>query len=68
MGNYWTIQEASEATGYNEAYLRRLCRNGKIEAVQRGNTWFVKIRSLRVYRKTMQKDVRGGARWKELPL
>jgi len=45
----WTVSEASKETGYNEEYVRRLIRNGEVEAVKIGNFWLVKAESLRSY-------------------
>jgi excisionase family DNA binding protein len=45
----WTIDEASQATGYNAEYIRRLVRDGKVEAAKVGRVWLVNAKSLRSY-------------------
>ena len=44
-----TVREASEETGYNPEYLRRLIRQRKIEAELIGQVYFIKPDSLRFY-------------------
>lgn len=45
----WTVAEASQETGYNPEYIRRLIRNEDVEAVKVGNVWLIKIDSLMDY-------------------
>lgn len=47
----WTVEEASEKTGYNQEYLRRLIRNKKIEAVKISRVFLIKRDSLLEYLK-----------------
>lgn len=63
----YTIKEASEKTGYNEEYLRRLIRRGKIEAVKAGPTYLISKESLKNYVAEIQNldDARTGPRTKK---
>lgn len=60
----YSIKEASKKTGYNEEYLRRLIRRGKIEAVRIGPAYLIRVSSLDRYLKEMQLsgDARMGPR------
>jgi excisionase family DNA binding protein len=49
IDNHITVQEASEITGYNAQYLRRLLRAGKMEAIKIGQIWLVNLTSLQAY-------------------
>ena len=44
-----TVQEASERFGYSEQYLRRLCREKKIENVKIGQVFLIRLSSLENY-------------------
>ncbi len=48
-GPSYTIKEASQKTGYNEEYLRRLIRQNKIEATKIGTMYLIDIQSLEKY-------------------
>lgn len=63
----YSIKEASEKTGYNEEYLRRLIRQGKIEAVKVGPAYLIRVESLDRYIEEMQAtdDARTGPRPKK---
>jgi len=60
----YTIKEASRKTGYNEEYLRRLIRLGKIEAVKVGPAYLIQVDSLEKYIAEMKDtdDARTGPR------
>lgn len=60
----YSIKEASEKTGYNEEYLRRLIRQKKIEAVKVGPAYLIRAASLNKYIEEMQAsdDARTGPR------
>jgi len=62
----YSIKEASEKTGYNEEYLRRLIRQGKIEAVKVGPAYLIRVESLKRYIEQTQTpdDARTGPRVK----
>lgn len=44
-----SVRAASIMTGYNDQYLRRLLRMGKIEGIKLGQTWLIIIKSLSEY-------------------
>lgn len=43
------IRQASEISGYNSDYLRRVMRQGKIKAQKRGTMWWIDRDSLQAY-------------------
>jgi hypothetical protein len=47
--NHLTVQAASEATGYNIQYLRRLLRSGNLEGIKIGQIWLIEMHSLETY-------------------
>ena len=50
VDNDWlSIQEATKISGYNPEYIRRLIRNGEIEARKFSIVWQVKRESLLSY-------------------
>ncbi|GAB4577531.1 MAG: hypothetical protein Fur0022_02620 [Anaerolineales bacterium] len=59
MENWITTKEASELTGYNEEYIRRLLRFQKIRGQKFGTTWQVDRTSLLDY---LQETERRGPR------
>ncbi|MFC2023792.1 helix-turn-helix domain-containing protein [Chloroflexota bacterium] len=63
----WSIKDASQQTGYNEEYLRRLIRQGKLEAVRVGPAYLIKVSSLETYMQSQDStDGRTGPREKLL--
>lgn len=59
----WSIEEASERTGYNREYLRRLIRRDKIEAVRIGPVYLIRVSSLKAYIQNLDpSDARTGAK------
>ena len=44
-----TVEEAVEYSGYKDQYLRRLAREGIIDAVKFGHVWLVHEESLQAY-------------------
>lgn len=55
--NGWlTVAEASERTGYNREYLRRLLRRetSSLTAKKIGNQWFIEAESLENYCREME--------------
>jgi excisionase family DNA binding protein len=63
----YTIKEASRKTGYNEEYLRRLIRQGKIEAVKVGPAYLIRVDSLEKYLEEIEDsdDARTGPKAKK---
>ncbi len=47
------VEQASERTGYDPDYVRRLLRKGKIEGIKQGTVWFVNAESLQTYKSKM---------------
>ena len=63
----YSIKEASQKTGYNEEYLRRLIRQGKVEAIKIGPAYLIRVESLEKYIEEMREsaDARSGPREKK---
>lgn len=60
-----SIKEAAERTGYHVEYLRRLIRDGKLEAVRVGRVFLIRVSSLEAYVASLDpEDARTGARRK----
>ena len=49
IDNHITVQGASEITGYNVQYLRRLLRAEKLDAIKVGQIWLINLASLQAY-------------------
>ena len=47
--NMGTVAKAAEIYGLSPAYIRRLCRQGKIRYVVAGHRWLVNLDSLAKY-------------------
>lgn len=47
--NHISVQSATEISGYNAQYLRRLLRAGKLEGVKVGQVWLIDLASLQTY-------------------
>jgi hypothetical protein len=47
--NHISVQSATEISGYNAQYLRRLLRAGKLDGVKIGQVWLVNLGSLQEY-------------------
>jgi len=47
--NHISVQAATEISGYNAQYLRRLLRAGKMDGVKVGQVWLVNLDSLQEY-------------------
>lgn len=47
--NMGTVKKAAELYGLSPAYIRRLCRQGKIRYVVAGHRWLVNLDSLARY-------------------
>ena len=56
---YLTVEAASELSGYNIQYLRRLLRAGKLASIKVGQMWLIQIDSFEGYLRSVgQKDDR----------
>jgi hypothetical protein len=49
IGNFISVQAATEATGYNIQYQRRLLRSGTLEGIKIGQIWLIEMQSLETY-------------------
>ena len=47
--NMGTVAKAAEIYGISPAYVRRLCKTGKIRYVNAGHRWLVNLDSLALY-------------------
>lgn len=56
MADWISVEEAAELSGYNEEYLRRLIRDGKIRAQKKGWQWWVDKTSVLTYLKTSRQS------------
>lgn len=54
-GEWLSVSEAAEMSGYHPEYIRRLIRNGEIEARKFSIVWQVRRESLNSYIKNAQK-------------
>ena len=61
-----TIEQAAKLSGYNEQYIRRLMRGGKLRGIKISRIWLVGIELLTEYLSTVQStqidDARFGPR------
>jgi excisionase family DNA binding protein len=66
MEDWITTSEASQLSGYNAEYIRRLMRNGALASRRFGPLWQVSRKSLLAYTRTAAKrtgkDKRYGAK------
>ena len=49
INQYVTVQAAAEVTGYNNQYLRRMLRSGKLRGIKIGQIWLIEMQSLDAY-------------------
>jgi hypothetical protein len=47
--NHISVQAATEISGYNAQYLRRLLRDRKLEGIKVGQVWLIDLASLQTY-------------------
>ena len=50
-GEYLTVKLAAKISGYNQQYLRRLLRRGKLRTIKIGQIWLIDSRSFLDYLK-----------------
>ena len=46
LERHLSVKAAAELFGYNEQYLRRLLRTGRLEGLKIGQVWLVRLTSL----------------------
>jgi excisionase family DNA binding protein len=56
LKTHLTVQIASEVSGYNPQYIRRLLRDGKLEGDKIGQIWLIRKESFEEYL-TLEKGV-----------
>ena len=44
-----SVEAAAKHFGYNEQYLRRLLREGRLDGVKIGQVWLIKLASLEIH-------------------
>jgi hypothetical protein len=49
VSKHITVQAASDVTGYNIQYLRRMLRSGALEGIKIGQIWLIDMESLLAY-------------------
>jgi excisionase family DNA binding protein len=49
VSKHITVQAASDVTGYNIQYLRRILRSGQLKGVKIGQMWLIDMDSLEKY-------------------
>ena len=54
INQHITVQAASEATGYNIQYLRRILRSGALRGVKIGQMWLIEMDALETYLKRVE--------------
>jgi excisionase family DNA binding protein len=47
--DFITVEEAIQLSGYTAQYLRRMARQGRIQAMKFGHFWMVNLKSLQGY-------------------
>ena len=52
IGEYITVKEASEISGYTASHLRRLLIEGKLKGGKFGFVWFTTAAALEAYKAT----------------
>jgi excisionase family DNA binding protein len=46
-----SVQAASEVTGYNIQYMRRMLRSGALRGIKIGQIWLIEVDALKAYLK-----------------
>ena len=62
LEQHLSVKGAAETFGYNEQYLRRLLRTGRLEGIKIGQIWLIKLESLEAHLRKAQlsRDQRWG--------
>ena len=57
LDNHMSLQDASQYSGYNIQYLRRLVRGGTIFGRKVGQVWLIEVSSLDLYLNSVRDTV-----------
>jgi excisionase family DNA binding protein len=49
LEKHLSVRAAAEMSGYNEQYLRRLLRAGRLQGVKIGQVWLIRLASLEAH-------------------
>ena len=49
LERHLSVRAAAETSGYNEQYLRRLLRAGRLQGVKIGQVWLIRLASLEAH-------------------
>ncbi len=62
LDKHLSVKAAAKTFGYNEQYLRRLLRAGRLEGTRIGQVWLIRLASLEAHlrKAQMSKDQRWG--------
>ena len=62
LERHLSVRAAAETFGYNEQYLRRLLRAGRLEGIKIGQIWLINLESLEAHlrKAQMSRDQRWG--------
>jgi excisionase family DNA binding protein len=60
MPDYVSVREAAELLDYHPESVRRLIRNGKLEAEQKSNAWWIFRDSVEAYREALRSKPKRG--------
>jgi excisionase family DNA binding protein len=61
----WTVDKASEETGYHPEWIRELCRQRKIEFERVGRMYLIKVSSLMQYIEELDADDKRTGPWRK---
>ncbi len=54
LERHLSVKAAAETFGYNEQYLRRLLRAGRLEGIKIGQVWLIRLASLEAHLRKAQ--------------
>ena len=54
INQHITVQAASDVTGYNIQYLRRILRSGALKGIKIGQMWLIDMDALEAYIKRVE--------------
>ena len=65
LGDYISIKQAAELSGYSERYIRDLIRDDKLDKVKVGSMWFITEASLLDYIALADEKGKSDGRYKQ---